>query len=135
LALLIDTSVLIGMERRGMQPEDFGGLAPPQSAALASITASELLVGVHRTTPESRRIRRETFVERLLGTILVLPFDLRVARAHAQLTATLAAAGRPIGAHDLIIAATALAHGFDVLTDNPRDFGRVPGLVVRRPDW
>jgi hypothetical protein len=51
-----------------------------------------------------------------------------VARTHARLWAQLAA-GTPVGAHDLLIAATALAHGYAVLTDDPRDFGRVPGLV------
>ena len=40
-----------------------------------------------------------------------------------------------IGAHDLQIAATALAWGYAVLTDNLRDFHRVPGLEVRQPIW
>jgi predicted nucleic acid-binding protein len=135
VALLIDTSVLIGMERRRMQPEDIERLASPQPGAIASITASELLVGVHRTTPEGRKLRRAAFVERVLDSIPLLPMDLQVARVHARIVADLYAQGQPIGDHDLIIAATALAHGYDVLTDNPRDFGQVPGLVVRRPDW
>ena len=44
-------------------------------------------------------------------------------------------AGQTTGAHDLLIAATALAHGYGVMTDNIRDFERVPGLEVRQPDW
>jgi predicted nucleic acid-binding protein len=34
-----------------------------------------------------------------------------------------------------MIAATALAHGYAVLADNPRDFGRVPGLEIKQPVW
>jgi len=135
LAFLVDTSVFIGIERRGLQPEDLDRIAPPQEASLASITASELIVGVYRTTPENRRNRRAAFVERVLDVIPVLPLDLQVARAHARMTADLMATGTAIGAHDLIIAATALVNGHDVLTDNPRHFGRVLGLVVLVPTW
>jgi predicted nucleic acid-binding protein len=37
--------------------------------------------------------------------------------------------------HDLLIAATVVAHGYAVLTENVREFGRIPGLVVRQPAW
>jgi predicted nucleic acid-binding protein len=47
----------------------------------------------------------------------------------------LAAAGQLIGDRDLLIAATALTHGYDLLTNNLRDFARVPGLRVRQPTW
>ena len=43
--------------------------------------------------------------------------------------------GQMIGANDLLIAATALTYGYDVMTHNVRDFEKVPGLDVRRPDW
>lgn len=135
MAILIDTSVLIGMERRDMRPEDIEQFAPSQAAAIASITASELLVGVHRSTPEGRKLRRSVFVERVLDTIPLLPFDLHVARVHSRLAADLYATGQPIGDHDFIIAATAIANGYDLLTDNLREFNRVPGLNVSRPDW
>ena len=65
----------------------------------------------------------------------VIPFDLPAARIHGRLLARLLDAGQAIGAYDLMIAATALTHGYDVLTLNLRDFERVPGLVVRRPEW
>ncbi|MBI3977029.1 MAG: hypothetical protein HY331_02475 [Chloroflexi bacterium] len=47
----------------------------------------------------------------------------------------LAATGQPVGAHDLLIGAAALAHGYTVLTENVRDFRRIPGLTVRQPNW
>ncbi len=138
MAHLIDTSVLIALERRRLPLGALAGAVPDgldMPLALAGVTASELLVGVHRADTPERRLRRGAFVEALLETIPVLAFDLRVARTHARLWAQLAAAGTQVGAHDLMIAATALAHGYAVLTDNPRDFGRVPGLEIKQPVW
>lgn len=135
MAVLIDTSVVIAVERRGLPPEDTIAVVGAEDAAMASITASELLIGVHRADSPARRLRREAFVEAILAALPVIAFDLRIARVYAQLSAQLAAAGQPIGAHDLLIAATALADGSAVLTLNMRDFARVPGLVVRQPDW
>jgi tRNA(fMet)-specific endonuclease VapC len=49
--------------------------------------------------------------------------------------AELRAVGRSLGSNDLQIADTALTHGYDLLTHNRREFDRVPGLVVRVPNW
>ena len=103
--------------------------------AIAAITASELLVGIHRATSQAHRVRRSAFVEGALAELPVLAFDLDAARVHASLSAEMSASGQVIGSHDLLIAATALANNYDVLTTNTRDFGRVPGLVVREPSW
>jgi tRNA(fMet)-specific endonuclease VapC len=100
---------------------------------MAHLTASELLVGVYRANSPQCRVQREAFVGAILEAIPILPPDLRVARIHAEVMVELATAGRPIGAHDVLIAATALAHGYRVLTVNVRDFQRVPGLVVQPP--
>ena len=129
MALLIDTSVLIAVERKEAPtpPGEFDG----ESASISAITASELLHGVERATDEARRARRQAFVERVLDTLPVLPFDLDVARVHARVWARLSGRGEAIGAHDLIIAATALSRDLVVLTRNTREFTRVEGLVVR----
>jgi tRNA(fMet)-specific endonuclease VapC len=110
-------------------------LAAGEPLALASITASELLSGIERADSLEHRQRRLAFVETVLSIVPVLPFDLQVAREHARLDAQLRALGQQIGANDLLIAATALSHDMPVLTENLRDFERVPGLVVQRPDW
>jgi tRNA(fMet)-specific endonuclease VapC len=135
VAQLIDSSVFIALERRGQRLNDLAAAVPDVPLALASITASELLAGVHRADSPERRLRREAFVEAILERVPVLPFELRTARVHAQIWAHLMSGGRSIGAHDLLIAATALAHGYAVLTQNRREFERVPGLVVRQPNW
>lgn len=135
MAQLIDASVFIALERRGRQLADLDAALAGEPIALASITAADLLTGVDLANTAERRLRREAFVEAILAQFPVLPFDLPVARTQARLCAQLAAAGRTMGAHDLLIAATAVAYGYAVLTQNVRDFRRVPGLVVRQPRW
>ena len=108
---------------------------PAERFAISSVTAAELLVGVDRANSPQLREQRVRIVERVLSDLPVLPYDLPVARIHARLWAQLAMAGTIIGDRDLMIAATALTHGYDVLTHNVRHFARVPGLVVWQPDW
>lgn len=104
-------------------------LGTDEEVAIAAITASELLHGVHRAD-EQNRARREAFVEAALAAFPSLPFDLLAARAHARLWAGLAAAGTDIGAHDRIVAATAVSIGWSIGTANTTHFARVPGLNV-----
>jgi tRNA(fMet)-specific endonuclease VapC len=69
-------------------------------------------------------------VEAVLASFPALAFDLLVARAHARLWAALASAGAAVGAHDRLVAATALSAGWRVGTANTRHFKRIPGLDV-----
>lgn len=131
MGLILDSSVLIHLERR-RAPADFSRWEQHGDAYLSAVTASELLVGVHRADTEARRARRSAFVEAILARIPLLPFDAAAARMHARIYATLAREGRLIGAHDLLIAATALSNGFPVLTGNVDEFERVVGLEVLR---
>ena len=127
MAVLIDTSVLIDAERRG---EALDRAAGKEDRAISVITASELLHGVHRADDEGIRVRRQVFVEHVLAAVDPLPITTKVARSHARLWAHLERAGALIGAHDMWIAATALANGMAVATANGRHFERVPGLSV-----
>ena len=124
---LIDTSVLIDVERRAGALDDAVG---PRERVISVITTSEFLHGVHRVADDAERMRREAFVERLLASIEAVPITETVARAHARISAALERAGTPVSTHDLWIAATALSHGMAVATANVRDFERVPGLTV-----
>lgn len=130
--VIIDSSVFIALERRGLSLAALAETAPEEEGAIAAITASELLHGVHRASSPEQAIRREAYVETILSAVPVLPFDLRVARIHARLWADLRT--QPIGSHDLLIAATALCHSCAVLTANVREFLRVPGLSVTQLD-
>ena len=96
------------------------------------MTVSELLHGVHRASG-ARRARRRAFVEHVLAGFEALPITETVARVHADAWADFSRRGEAIGAHDLWIAATALAHGFSVATHNREEFARVLGLRVLTP--
>jgi tRNA(fMet)-specific endonuclease VapC len=128
MAVLIDTDLLIELER-GVGTPDVERLLGDEDRAISVITVSELLHGVHRATG-AQRARRSAFVEHLLSGLQAIPVTEPVARMHADVWAQLAQAGRIIGAHDLWIGATALAHGLGVATRNTEDFERIPGLRV-----
>ena len=128
MALLIDSDLLVDRER-GVRAETTERLLGDEERAISVITVSELLHGVHRAAGE-RRARRTAFVEHLLAGMQAIPITEPVARVHAELWAQLTDRGQPIGAHDLWIAATAVAHGLGVATGNAADFRRVPGLRV-----
>jgi predicted nucleic acid-binding protein len=130
LAALIDLSVLIAGERGELDLERFVKQHGQTGLALAAISASELLHGLHRLRNSAKKIRAEAWVEGVLAALPVHPFDLAGARAHARLGALLAAKGITIGAHDLIIAASALAGGFSVITRDRRSFPKIPEIDV-----
>lgn len=129
MVTLIDTSVAIAIER-GQLTLGQGQLPAGDLYALSAVTAAELLHGVHRAEDAGRRSRREAFVETMLARLPVLPFNLDTARMHARIWAELAKQGVSIGAHDLLIAATALSVGGRVATRDLRSFPRIPGLEI-----
>jgi len=131
VGVVLDTSVLVAVERGAVRFEALLESLGEESVAVAAITASELLHGCHRASDPGVRARRAAFVDALLDAIPVLPFGLPEARRHAELWAELARTGSVIGPHDLLIAATALAQGHALVTINQREFSRVPGLRLR----
>lgn len=133
MGVLIDASLLIGWERGAVDVEGRVRGREDETLLLSVITVSELLHGVHRAQDRVQRARRSAFVEAVVERFPLLPVDLPSARAHAELWAELSGSGRTIGAHDLWLAAAALAHGLSLATVNVREFGRVPGLQVE--DW
>ncbi len=127
--VLIDTSVLVAIERGAL---DFSSIAadPAEPLAMSAVTAHELLRGLSRLPAGVRRARSERWLETLLGAIPVIEYDLEIARVHAALWAELSAAGKGLGAHDQMIAATALTIGCDLATRDAA-FEAVPDLRLR----
>src|SRR5258708_36151418 len=132
MAISLDAEVIIkGKKGR------FGliaGLAAQTSEELeiAAITVAELWHGMERaTTPH--RSERERYVRTIVEKLEVIPYTDATALVHAQIWAALEFSCKIIGAHDLILAATALEHGSAVATFNERHFTHVPGLKVIRP--
>ncbi|WP_316978871.1 type II toxin-antitoxin system VapC family toxin [Shumkonia mesophila] len=89
------------------------------------VVAAELRYGAAKKA--SPRLSAQ--LEAVLGALEVLPLDLPADAAYGRVRARLEAAGRPIGANDLLIAAHALALGHTVVTDNEREFARIDGLA------
>jgi tRNA(fMet)-specific endonuclease VapC len=126
-AVLIDTSVLVDVERRGEALQERIGEA---ERVMSVITLSELLHGVQRADSETRRVRRQAFVEALIASVEPVHITPQISRIHAEIWARLEVQGNMIGAHDLWIAATAIGHDMPLATTNGREFERVPGLSV-----
>ena len=127
-ALLLDTTFLIDCERGRADLESM--IDDDDAAAIAAVTAAELLIGIHLATGE-RRARRQAYVDAIISAVPVLPYDLDVATAHARLLAETRHASRARGAHDLIIAATARASNRTVVTADPAGFEGLSGVRIK----
>ena len=125
---LLDTDICIEMIR-GKSPALLAHLRRREvgSVAISSITLAELQYGVAKSRdPEQNLIALVHFV----APLEVLPFDERVAAGYGKLRADLERSGQPIGPLDTLIAAHALAAKLTLVTNNQREFSRVPGLHV-----
>jgi tRNA(fMet)-specific endonuclease VapC len=126
--LLLDTTFVVDAERAGDDLDDL--IADEDDVAVAAITIAELRVGVELAT-RANRPGREQFVHTVIAAIPVIDYDLSVADVHAKLLAAVRRQGRPRGAHDLTIAATARATGRVVLTADAKAFSDLPDVAVR----
>ncbi|MSQ60193.1 MAG: type II toxin-antitoxin system VapC family toxin [Betaproteobacteria bacterium] len=97
---------------------------------LSSVTAAELQIGAWASKRKQDNLLR---LERFLAEFDVVPFDENAARAYGRLRAALKELGTPIGPLDTLIAGHVLAIGATLVTNNLREFQRVPGLVSQ--DW
>jgi tRNA(fMet)-specific endonuclease VapC len=96
--------------------------------AVSTLTAFELWYGVAKSARvEHNRTRVESF---LSGPISLISFDDADAQAAGTVRAGLERAGAPIGAYDVLIAGHALSLGAVLVTNNAREFGRVPDLAL-----
>ena len=94
---------------------------------ISTITVGELFYGVERS---SRRAENRRVVEEFIGNLRVLPFTIRGAAHFAQLRAELTRAGMACGPYDMLIAGHARSEDLTVVTNNVREFARIPGLQV-----
>ncbi len=121
--------MLIDAEREGIGDLD-ELIGDEDDVAIAAISVAELVAG-GELTDGKRRAEREAFVEAVLGAFSVEDYGVDVARAHGALLAHTRRDGRPHGAHDLIIAATARARRREVLSADRDGFAELPEVVLR----
>ena len=124
----LDTCVVIDF-LRGRSPElyDLFSRINPKLIAVPSVVVAELLCGVEKSA--NPRAAREA-VEEFLLPFQVVPFDWRCANEYGKIRAALERQGKAIGGNDMLIAATALANDAVLVTNNVREFKRVPGLSL-----
>jgi len=126
--LLLDTTFLIDAEHFGTELDAL--IDDDDDVAIAAITVAELRVGA-LLADASRRSTRDAYVNDIIASISILDYDLKVAEAHAELLVAVRSQGKPRGAHDLIIAATAKAFDRTVLSADGSGFHDLPGIDVR----
>ncbi|KLN33697.1 plasmid maintenance protein [Cellulosimicrobium funkei] len=126
---LLDTNVLVALLRGN------GSAARPRlreaegRVAVSTVSEMELEYGIERSDDPPRNRKA---VDELLSLVDVLPFDGLAAMHAGRVRALLAARGTPIGP-DALLAGHARSLGLVMVTNNVREFSRVPGLEVE--DW
>lgn len=127
MGLILDTNFLITAEREARRGEpgrasEFLAGRLEEKFFITFTIVGELACG------QSASIRRDW--ERLCRPYPVLPWTMEISWCYGEIYRSLAARGELIGANDMWIAATALANGYGVVTNNTSEFGRVEGLVM-----
>jgi tRNA(fMet)-specific endonuclease VapC len=124
---LLDSDICISVMKR-RSPSLLRRLDQRAATSAISVVAyGELAFGEIMSV---RRTEAAAHLAALLETVQVLPLPLEAARRYADLRAELQRNGQPIGSNDLWIAAHALADDLTLVTNNEREFRRVPGLRV-----
>ena len=127
--LILDTGVLVAAVRGRLDPSAY---AEEDDVALPAVVLAEYLTGVALDDDPARQAAQRAFLDELLAVLPVLDYTHAVAVHHAALLAHVRRDGRPRGAHDLIIAATARASGrLLVSTDRQAGFADLPDVEVR----
>lgn len=126
---LLDTNICIYIQRHkpGEVLARFQKLKPGD-AAISAITWGELLYGAEKS---QQRKKAQQLLEEFITFIPVLPLPEDAGKTYGAIRASLASKGNPIGNNDLWIAAHAKAAALTIVTNNEREFQRVPGLKVQ----
>lgn len=103
------------------------GAFQPGEVGLSAITVAELRYGAAKSRS---RTRNSTALDLFLLTLEIAEFDDAAAAAYGEIRSFLEKRGVPLGPLDMLIAAHALSLGTDLITNNIREFKRVPGLKV-----
>ena len=126
--LLLDTTFLVEADRSEASLDEV--IAEDDDVAIAAVTVAELSVGL-LLADEGPRDARRRFLEGVRQAIPVVDYDVGVASAHAELLVEVRRQGRPRGAHDLIIAATAKATQREVVSADLTAYRDLPGVTIR----
>jgi len=122
---VIDTNTLIYFFKGiGSVPEKFLSISP-KDIAIPSIVIYELEFGIAKSSSPKKR---QGQLNDILSLVNILPFGDKEASLSASIRAKLEKKGTPIGPYDILIAGTALVHQGILVTNNLKEFSRVPKL-------
>jgi tRNA(fMet)-specific endonuclease VapC len=125
---LLDTNICIYIsKKKPAQVQARLERLKPGDVGMSVITYAELMYGAWKSEKAASNLSK---LAQLRFVIPVEPLDSEVARHYGRLRAELEKKSSPIGAYDLLIAAHALSLGLTLVTNNVREFSRVPGLRV-----
>ncbi|MFO1187085.1 MAG: type II toxin-antitoxin system VapC family toxin [Alphaproteobacteria bacterium] len=94
---------------------------------ISSVTLAELHYGAEKSEQRANNLRT---IENFTARLDVLPFTPKAAEHFGEIRAELERAGKPVGAYDLMIGAHARSEGLVLVTNNTREFDRMPGLRI-----
>ncbi|AVR87310.1 PIN domain-containing protein [Thauera aromatica] len=124
---LLDTNIFIAALKAHPAVRARLESLPASAVVLSPIVLGELQTGVEKSEQVERNRAR---LEQVVAGLAVPRVDAATSAHYARIRAALERQGTPIGGNDLWIAAQALALGAVLVTDNVKEFSRVPGLVV-----
>jgi tRNA(fMet)-specific endonuclease VapC len=128
--LLLDTNACVGVLKSNASVVDRLFQHSPTQVFLCSVVKAELYHGARASASVARNLAS---VEKFCRPYASFPFDDECARVYGQIRTELKRAGQMIGSNDLMIAATAIANKLTLVTNNLREFSRVPELLLE--DW
>ena len=130
LKYLLDTNIVIyAMKNRPQQVKRRFQQHHGQMG-ISTVTLGELVFGAEHSQQVERNLAD---IKALASRLKVLSFDNKAAYHFGQIRASLYRTGRPIGPYDMMIAGHARASGLKLVTNNVKEFERVPGLLYE--DW
>ena len=127
LKYLLDTNIVIYVLKR--RPKEVLAIFNTNASrmAISSITLSELIYGAEKSPNVDKNLEA---IEEFISHLEVLPYDAKASQHYGQIKAALEKKGEIIGENDIHIAAHAISQGLILVTNNLREFKRVPNLAL-----
>lgn len=128
---LLDTNICIAIiNRKANQIVDRFKICSVGDIGLSSITVAELVCGAEKSgNPDSNKTALELF----FAPLTIVDFNEKAAQIYGKVRSTLERSGTPVGSLDTLIAAHAISLNTILVTNNTREFARVPNLQLE--DW
>ncbi|NIR69195.1 type II toxin-antitoxin system VapC family toxin [candidate division KSB1 bacterium] len=128
MKFMLDTNICIYViKKKPRQVLDHFQKTKPGDVGISTITLSELMYGVEKS---QRKRQNRLALLQFLATLEIVPYDALAAEHYGVIRSELERAGQPIGALDMLIAAHARSLNLTVVTNNVKEFSRVPALKI-----